>query len=71
MVLLRIDLVNKKITVYFQDGSQQHIGRKDGIFLELTNSTLILRNTQGVIEGIPISKIIRFIEKTREEVNNW
>jgi len=60
---MRTDLRNRHITVYFQDGSREHIGRKDGVFVELTNSTLILKNTHGVIEGIPISKIIRFIEK--------
>lgn len=64
---MQTKLTGSKITVYYKDfsnyGSNKGIGRKDGEFIEFSNNTLILKNTQGVIEGIPLHNVIRFIER--------
>jgi len=60
---MQTKLENKEITIYFNDSSNSGIARKDGTFLELTNNTILLRNSNGVVEGIPLYKVVRFVEK--------
>lgn len=55
-------LEGKEVSVYFDDGSA--ITRKDGIVIEITETTLIFQE-HGQIQIIPFSRIIRVVEKNR------
>ena len=53
-------LKGREVSVYFDDGSA--ITRKDGIVIEITETTLIFKE-HGQIQIIPFSRIIRVVEK--------
>ena len=55
-------LKGKEVSVYFDDGSA--ITRKDGIVIEITETTLIFKE-HGQIQIIPFIRIIRVVEKNR------
>lgn len=58
----REQLKGKKVSIYFDDGTR--IGRKDGIFIEISDNSISFKATSGHIEIIPFSRVIRIEEKT-------
>ncbi len=62
---MQTNLTTKEITIYYDDKSNSTVGRKDGTFLELTNNSIVLRNTNGAVEIIPLYRVIRIVEKNK------
>ena len=55
-------LKDKQVSIYFDDGSR--IGRKDGIVIEISDTSITFKATSGRIEIIPFSRVIRIEEKS-------
>lgn len=51
-------LLNKSVVVFYQDGSEHSVGRKDGKVLSVDNDSLILLSSYGELL-IPKIKIVR------------
>lgn len=60
-------LKDSQVVIYFDDGSR--IGRKDGIVIEISDSSIIFKANSGRIEIIPLTRIIRIEEKSASEGN--
>jgi len=74
MTIFDEELKDRQVTIYYKDhsqyGSNAGVGRKDGIFLEINNNTIVMKSSMGIIEGIPLHNVIRFIIKPDREENN-
>lgn len=55
-------LENQEVTVYYDDKTQG-IGRKDAVCVQLTSTSIFLRNSLGHLEVIPLHRVIRIIQK--------
>ncbi len=55
-------LKDKQVSIYFDDGAR--IGRKDGIVIEISDSSISFKAISGHIEVIPFSRVIRIEEKS-------
>ena len=56
-------LKDKRITIYFDDESESGVVRKDGIGISLSNNSIIFKDNSGLIQLIPLYRVIRIIEK--------
>ena len=57
-------MINQQVTIYYDDRSHgNNIARKDGFLLGFESNSVIIKNTNGFRELIPLNRIIRIIEK--------
>lgn len=58
-------LLDKKIQVFFDDGTQGRVGLKTGILKDINSNYVVLMMDYGFEEIIPVHRIFR-IQKTKE-----
>jgi len=55
-------LRDKQVSIYFDDGAR--VGRKDGIVIDISDSSITFKTKSGNLEIIPLSRVIRIEEKS-------